>query len=55
VPALVLIAVQAFVVSQLGFRLGERLSARFRQRTERAAGLALGLLGTWLVVQQVLK
>jgi putative Mn2+ efflux pump MntP len=54
-PALVLIAVQAFVVSQLGFRLGGRLSAPFRQRTERAAGLALGLLGTWLVLQQALK
>jgi putative Mn2+ efflux pump MntP len=50
VPALVLIALQAFVVSQIGIRLGARLSARFRTGTEQAAGLILGALGVWLII-----
>ena len=50
VPALILVATQAFVLSQVGFRLGARLSNRLRNGTERAAGVVLGLLGTWLVV-----
>jgi putative Mn2+ efflux pump MntP len=50
VPALILVAAQAFVLSQLGFRLGARLSNRLRSGTERAAGVVLGLLGMWLVV-----
>jgi manganese efflux pump family protein len=55
VPALVLIAAQAFIVSQLGIRLGARLSARFRHRTERTAGAVLGLLGIWLILEQAIK
>lgn len=55
IPALVLIAAQAFVLSQLGIRVGERLSARFRQRTERTAGLVLGLLGVGLILHEILK
>lgn len=41
VPVLVAITVQAFVVSQLGLRLGRRLSERFREAAEtRRHGLA---------------
>ena len=54
VPALILIAAQAFVLSQVGFRLGARLSNRLRNGTERAAGMVLGLLGTWLVLDAAL-
>lgn len=50
VPALVLIAVQAFVVSQIGIRLGARLSSRLREGAERTAGAVLGALGIWLIV-----
>ena len=55
VPALLLIAAQAFVVTQLGVRLGERVSARFRHKTARTAGWVLGLLGIGLIVQGALK
>ena len=50
IPALVLIALQAFVISQIGIRVGARLSGRFRERTELAAGVILGGLGVWLVI-----
>ena len=50
VPALVLIGLQAFVVSQIGIRLGARLSGRFREGAEQAAGIVLGVLGIWLIV-----
>ncbi len=50
VPALILVAAQAFVLSQVGFRVGARLSNRLRNGTERAAGVVLGLLGVWLVL-----
>jgi putative Mn2+ efflux pump MntP len=55
VPALVLVAAQAFVVSQLGIRFGGRLSARFGHQTERTAGMVLGLLGVGLLLQQALR
>jgi putative Mn2+ efflux pump MntP len=54
-PALVLIALQAFVVSQIGIRVGARLSGRFREGTERAAGVILGALGVWLIVSAAVK
>ena len=54
VPALILIAAQAFLLSQLGLHLGARLSNRFRKGAERAAGLVLGLLGSWLVLDAAL-
>ena len=53
-PALALVAAQAFVLSQVGFRLGARLSSRLRSGTERAAGVVLGLLGMWLVLDAAL-
>ena len=55
VPALVLIALQAFVLSQIGIRFGARLSGRFREGTERAAALILGALGVALFVSAAVR
>lgn len=51
--AIVLIGAQAFLFSQLGLRLGSRLSDAFRERAERAAGLALLALALLLVVEKL--
>lgn len=39
--AVILIALQAFVVSQIGFQLGHKVGERFREVAERAAGVVL--------------
>jgi manganese efflux pump family protein len=55
-PALLvvlLIATQAFVVSQLGLRLGARVGARVREGAERVAGLALTALGLGLLIEKI--
>jgi putative Mn2+ efflux pump MntP len=49
-PALLLIGVQAVVASQLGLRLGARVSQRGRERSEKAAGIILLLLAALLLV-----
>jgi len=41
VAALILITVQAFVVSQIGFGLGRRIGGSVREGAERLAGIAL--------------
>jgi putative Mn2+ efflux pump MntP len=51
---IVLIAVQAFTVTQLGLRLGSRLSERLRERAERLAGAALTALGVVLLAEKLL-
>lgn len=48
-----LIAAQAFAVTQLGLRLGGRLSDRLREGAERLAGLALTGLGVVLLVEKL--
>jgi manganese efflux pump family protein len=53
VPIIVLIAAQAFVVSQLGMRLGARLSEQVREGAERLAGVALVGLGVVLVAEKL--
>jgi putative Mn2+ efflux pump MntP len=56
VPAvlvIVLIAAQAFIVTQLGLRLGHRLSERLREGAERVAGLALTALALALLAEQL--
>jgi putative Mn2+ efflux pump MntP len=50
VPALVLIGLQALVASQLGLRLGSRISEQSRERSEKAAGAVLLLLAAFLLV-----
>lgn len=54
VPAIVLIATQAFVVSQIGFALGGRISQGTREGAEKVAGAALILIGAALLVARFL-
>ena len=49
-----LIAIQAVIVTQLGLRLGHRLSERFREGAERLAGLALTALAIVLLAEKLL-
>jgi putative Mn2+ efflux pump MntP len=49
-----LIALQAFIVTQLGLWLGHCLSDRLRESAERLAGLALTGLGTVLLAEKLL-
>jgi len=51
----VLIALQAFIVTQLGLRLGHRLSERVREGAERLAGLALIVLALVLLAEKLLS
>ena len=51
---IVLIALQAFVVTQLGLRLGHRLSERGREGAERLAGIALIVLALVLLAEKLL-
>ena len=51
---IVLIAVQAFIVTQLGLRLGHRLSERAREGAERTAGAALIVLAVVLLAAKLL-
>ena len=49
-----LIAIQTFIVTQLGLRLGSRLSDRLREGAERLAGAALTALGIVLLAEKLL-
>jgi putative Mn2+ efflux pump MntP len=51
---IVLIAAQAFIVTQLGLRIGNKLSERFRDGAERLAGIALTTLGLVLLIEKLL-
>ena len=53
VAAVVLIAAQAFLVSQVGFQVGGRVGERFREGAERLAGVVLIGLGGWLLVAKM--
>lgn len=48
-----LIAIQAFIVTQVGLRVGHRLGERFREASERIAGLALTTLGVVLLIEKL--
>ncbi len=55
-PALLvvgLIGAQAFVLSQLGLRLGGRLGSRVTETAERLAGGALAALGAGLLIEKL--
>ena len=54
VLVIILIALQAFVITQLGLRLGERLGAHLRELSERLAGAALAALAIGLLADKVL-
>jgi putative Mn2+ efflux pump MntP len=52
---IVAIAVQALVAAQLGLAVGARIGERWRERAERAAGIALILLGGYLITEQIIQ
>jgi putative Mn2+ efflux pump MntP len=54
VPVIVLIAVQALAVTQLGLRLGGRLGEHRREMAERLAGVALTGLALVLLAEKLL-
>ena len=49
------IALQAFLAAQLGLALGAMVGERWRERAEQVAGIALVLLGAWLIAQQLAR
>src|SRR5262249_16624831 len=54
-PVIVLIAAQAFVVTQFGMRLGDRVGERIRERAERLTGAALALLAAGLLIAKLVE
>ena len=50
---IVAIALQAFLAAQLGLAIGARIGERWRERAEQAAGIALILLGAYLITEQL--
>ncbi len=55
VLVIVLIGAQTMLVTQLGLRLGHRLSEQFRERAEQLAGIALTTLGVVLLAERLLR
>jgi putative Mn2+ efflux pump MntP len=47
------IAAQAFIVTQIGIRIGGRVGDSMREATEKLAGLALIALGMILLITQL--
>jgi manganese efflux pump family protein len=52
---IVAIALQALVAAQVGLALGARIGERWRDRAGQVAGIALILLGVYLVTEQALR
>jgi putative Mn2+ efflux pump MntP len=50
---IVAIALQAFLAAQLGLAIGAKIGERRRERTEQVAGIALVLLGAYLLTEQL--
>lgn len=53
IEALALIAAQAFLLAQLGLRLGNRVSATLREGAEKLVGIALIAIGGLLLVEKL--
>lgn len=53
VPVIALIALQAFIVAQLGMRIGDRIGRRMREGAERLAGVVVALLAIGLLVSEL--
>jgi manganese efflux pump family protein len=49
------LALQALVAAQLGLALGAKIAERWRERAEQVAGIALILLGGYLIAQQLVR
>jgi len=54
IEALIFIAVQAFVVAQLGLRLGTRASHAVREGAEKLVGIGLIAVGLFLLAEKLL-
>ena len=54
VPAIILIAAQAFIVSQVGFAIGDRIGEATREGAEKVAAAALILIAAALLVAKIL-
>jgi manganese efflux pump family protein len=52
---IIAIAVQAFLAAQLGLATGARIAERWRERAERLAGIALILLGIYLIIERLAR
>lgn len=55
IPAIALIAAQAFIASQVGLRLGGRVTEAARESSEKAAGVILILLAVVLGALQLIR
>jgi putative Mn2+ efflux pump MntP len=49
------IAIQALLAAQLGLAIGARIGERWRERAEQLAGIALVLLGAYLITEQLVQ
>jgi len=52
---IVAIALQAFIAAQLGLAIGAKIGERWRERAEQVAGIALILLGAYLITDQLVQ
>jgi putative Mn2+ efflux pump MntP len=52
---IIAIAVQAFLAAQIGLVTGARIGEHLRERAGQAAGIALILLGAYLITEQLIK
>jgi putative Mn2+ efflux pump MntP len=52
---IIAIAAQAFLAAQLGLAIGARIGERWRERAEQVAGIALILLGAYLLTEQIVR
>lgn len=55
IPVIIAIGVQALIAAQAGLSLGARISGHLRERAEQAAGVALILLGGFLIAERLLR
>jgi putative Mn2+ efflux pump MntP len=52
-PLVLAVAMQAFIVTQIGVRVGARVGIEWRERSEKVAGVALLVLGGILLVMRL--
>jgi manganese efflux pump family protein len=55
IAVIVTIALQAFIAAQLGLAIGAKMSEQLRERAELIAGVALILLGGYLIAEQLIR
>jgi putative Mn2+ efflux pump MntP len=55
IPVIIAIGVQALIAAQAGLSLGARISDHLRERAEQIAGMALILLGGFLIAERLLR